>query len=43
MRASKGAVRFAQIPKTIDNDLPLPGAFRHSVSRLPGTWARSSF
>ena len=39
-RASKGDVRFAQIPKTIDNDLPLPGGtptFGFETARHLGT------
>ena len=39
-RAAKGSIRVAQIPKTIDNDLPLPGGmptFGFETARHVGT------
>lgn len=40
VKAAKGAFRVAHVPKTIDNDLPLPGnmaTFGHETARHVGT------
>jgi 6-phosphofructokinase 1 len=39
--AAGGSLRVAHVPKTIDNDLPLPGASPRSASRPPGAWGSS--
>jgi ATP-dependent phosphofructokinase / diphosphate-dependent phosphofructokinase len=41
-RRAGGSIRVAHVPKTIDNDLPLPESTPPSASRRPATWGPCS-
>jgi len=38
-KQAEGRIRVCHVPKTIDNDLPLPGAIPTLALRLRASWA----